>query len=143
VALILRPRSIGLFGLRHLAVMVGIITRLGAVAFCTLIAVIHNLMFLGHFSFAYDASEFTAPPPWGRLVIFVPVIGSAVVTFLVTNFAPEAKGHRVPAVMDAIFDRQGSIRRHWSNRWPRPRGTAPFHPQGAARQHAPGTEPRT
>ena len=67
-------------------------------------------MFLGHFSFAYDANVFTAASPWGWLVIFVPVIGGLVVTFLVTNFAPEAKGHGVPEVMDAIFYRQGIIR---------------------------------
>jgi chloride channel protein, CIC family len=107
---IVRPRSIGLFVLSLLAVVMGITTGLGAVAFRALIAVIHNLMFLGHFSFAYNANEFTGPPPWGWLVIFVPVIGSMVVTFLVTNFAPEARGHGVPEVMDAIFYSQGIIR---------------------------------
>ncbi len=94
VTLMLRPRPIGLFGLSLLVVRVGIVTGLGAVAFCALIAVLHNLMFRGHFSFAYDANEFTARPAWGWLVIFVPVIGGMVVTFLVTNFAPEAKGAR-------------------------------------------------
>ena len=33
-----------------------------------------------------------------------------VVTFLVTNFAPEAKGHGVPEVMDAIYYGGGAIR---------------------------------
>jgi CIC family chloride channel protein len=33
-----------------------------------------------------------------------------IVTFLVSNFAPEAKGHGVPEVMDAIFYRSGLIR---------------------------------
>jgi chloride channel protein, CIC family len=107
---IVRPRSIGLLVLSLLAVLMGITTGLGAVAFRALIAVIHNLMFLGHFSFAYNANEFTGAPPWGWLVIFVPVIGSVVVTFLVTNFAPEAKGHGVAEVMDAIFYNQGVIR---------------------------------
>jgi CIC family chloride channel protein len=88
----------------------GVVTGLGAVAFRVLIAAIHNLMFLGHFSFVYDANLFTAGSPWGWLVIFVPVIGGLVVTFLVTKFAPEAKGHGVPEVMDAIFYRQGIIR---------------------------------
>ena len=27
------------------------------------------------FSFAYDASLFTPPSPWGAFVIFVPVVG--------------------------------------------------------------------
>jgi CIC family chloride channel protein len=38
------------------------------------------------------------------------VAGAVVVTFLVTNFAPEAKGHGVPEVMDAIYYKGGVIR---------------------------------
>jgi CIC family chloride channel protein len=107
---ILRPRRVGLFALSLLAVLMGLVTGIGAVMFRALIALIHNWMFLGKLSFAYDANIFTGPAPWGWLVIFVPVIGSMVVTFLVTNFAPEARGHGVPEVMDAIFYRQGVIR---------------------------------
>ncbi len=107
---IIRPRSIGLFTLSLLAVLMGIVTGLGAVGFRTLIAVIHNLMFLGELSFYYDANVFTPPSPWGAAIILVPVIGGLVVTLLVTKFAPEAKGHGVPEVMDAIFYRQGIIR---------------------------------
>ena len=33
-----------------------------------------------------------------------------IVTFLVSNFAPEAKGHGVPEVMDAIYYKEGKIR---------------------------------
>ena len=33
-----------------------------------------------------------------------------VVTALVTNFAPEARGHGVPEVMDAIYYKEGVIR---------------------------------
>ena len=33
-----------------------------------------------------------------------------VVTFLITNFAPEARGHGVPEVMDAIYYKDGVIR---------------------------------
>ncbi len=43
-------------------------------------------------------------------IILAPVIGGIVVTALVTNFAPEAKGHGVPEVMDAIYYREGIIR---------------------------------
>ena len=42
--------------------------------------------------------------------ILVPVLGAIGVTFLVTNFAPEAKGHGVPEVMDAIYHKGGVIR---------------------------------
>ncbi|MGO9998451.1 MAG: chloride channel protein [Acetobacteraceae bacterium] len=38
------------------------------------------------------------------------MLGAVLVTFLVTNFAPEAKGHGVPEVMDAIYYRGGVIR---------------------------------
>ena len=38
------------------------------------------------------------------------MIGAVVVTFLVTKFAPEARGHGVPEVMDAIFYHEGRIR---------------------------------
>jgi H+/Cl- antiporter ClcA len=58
----------------------------------------------------FTANEFTATTRWGALVILVPVIGAVIVTFLVNNFAPEAKGHGVPEVMDAIYYREGVIR---------------------------------
>ena len=40
----------------------------------------------------------------------MPVIGGLIVTFLVTNFAPEARGHGVPEVLDAIYYKEGIIR---------------------------------
>ena len=43
-------------------------------------------------------------------MILVPVIGAIGVTFIVTKFAPEAKGHGVPEVMDAIYYKRGMIR---------------------------------
>jgi CIC family chloride channel protein len=103
-------RPLNLFTLSLLGIVMGVGTGLGAVGFRALIAVIHNAVFLGHFSFLYDANVFTGTSPWGALIILVPVIGSVMVTFLVTNFAPEAKGHGVPEVMDAIFYQQGVIR---------------------------------
>lgn len=93
-----------------LALTVGIVTGAGAVLFRDLIGFIHNLMFLGRPVVAYDANLFTPPSPWGPLVILVPVLGGLGVTFLVVNFAPEAKGHGVPEVMDAIYYKGGVIR---------------------------------
>ena len=78
--------------------------------FRDLIGLIHNVLFTGHAVVHYDANIFTAPAPWGALVILVPVLGAVGVTFLVTNFAPEAKGHGVPEVMDAIYYKGGVIR---------------------------------
>ena len=93
-----------------LAIVVGIITGFGAVAFRALIGLIHNIAFLGTFSIPYDASVFTPTGPWGAFIILVPVIGGLIVTFLITNFAPEARGHGVPEVMDAIYYKEGVIR---------------------------------
>src|SRR5579862_5711173 len=104
------PQRIGLFRLSLIAVLVGLITGFGAVLFRALIGFIHNVAFLGSFTIAYDASVFTPPSPWGAFVILVPVIGGVFVTFLITNFAPEARGHGVPEVMDAIYYKDGLIR---------------------------------
>ncbi len=106
----LRIRSIGLLGISILALVVGIITGFGAVFFRALIALIHNIAFLGTFSIAFDANKFTPPGPWGAWIILVPVIGGLIVTFLVVNFAPEARGHGVPEVLDAIYYKEGKIR---------------------------------
>jgi CIC family chloride channel protein len=105
-----RPSRLGLVRLSLLAIVVGVITGFGAVIFRGLIGLIHNVAFLGTFSFDYDASVFTPPSPWGAFVIIVPVIGGLIVTFLITNFAPEARGHGVPEVMDAIYYNEGVIR---------------------------------
>ena len=101
---------VGLFRLSLLAIVVGVVTGFGAVGFRALIGLFHNVAFLGLFQFAYDASLFTPPSPWGAFVILVPVAGGVIVTFLITNFAPEARGHGVPEVMDAIYYKDGLIR---------------------------------
>jgi CIC family chloride channel protein len=103
-------RQLPLAHLSLLALCLGVVTGLGAVAFRDLIGLIHNLLFTGRALVHYDANIFTGPAPWGALVILVPVIGAVGVTFLVTNFAPEAKGHGVPEVMDAIYYKGGVIR---------------------------------
>ena len=90
------------FGFALLSVLIGIVAGLGAVVFRGMIALFHNVLFLGKFSIFYDANIHTASSPWGLFVILVPVIGAAAVAFLVKTFAPEAKGHGVPEVMDAI-----------------------------------------
>jgi chloride channel protein, CIC family len=104
------PLRLGLLRLSLLAVVVGVITGFGAVIFRALIGFIHNVAFLGSFSINYDASLFTPSSPWGVFVVLVPVLGGLIVTFLVTNFAPEARGHGVPEVMDAIYYKDGIIR---------------------------------
>ncbi len=104
------PKPIGMPPLLLLALLTGSVAGIGAVIFRGLIGVIHNLLFLGKLSLSYDAQLFTSVDVWGPLVILVPVIGAIGVTWLVTNFAPEAKGHGVPEVMDATYYNRGIIR---------------------------------
>ena len=101
---------LSLAGISLVSLIVGVVTGLGAVAFRDLIGLVHNFAFAGRLSPAYDANVFTTASPWGALVVLVPVAGGILVTFLVTNFAPEAKGHGVPEVMDAVYYRSGVIR---------------------------------
>lgn len=103
-------KSMNLLGLSLLAVLIGVVAGLGAVVFRGLIALFHNILFLGKFSVIYDANSHTPLGPWGPLIILVPVVGAFGVAFLVKNFAPEAKGHGVPEVMDAIYYNNGVIR---------------------------------
>jgi CIC family chloride channel protein len=103
-------RRMPLLPLSLLALVVGLVTGIGAVVFRDLIGLVHNVLFLGKFAFAYNANQFTPADPWGPFVILVPVIGGIGVTWIVSNFAPEAKGHGVPEVMDAIYYNRGVIR---------------------------------
>src|SRR5262249_1840158 len=93
---IARGRPLSPLGLALLAVVIGVVAGLGAVVFRGLIGLIHNLLFLGRLSFVYDANVHTPASPWGPGVVLVPVVGAVGVAFLVTRFAPEAKGHGVP-----------------------------------------------
>jgi CIC family chloride channel protein len=65
------PR-ISLLPLSAIALLVGLITGLGAVVFRDLIGLVHNILFLGKFAVAYNASLFTPADPWGAWVILVP-----------------------------------------------------------------------
>jgi CIC family chloride channel protein len=102
--------TFGPFSFAFLAVLLGIMAGFGAFAFRLLIALIHNLLFLGRLSIHYDASRHTPPGPFGHAIVLVPVLGAVAVVFLVKNFAPEAKGHGVPEVMDAIYYGKSVIR---------------------------------
>ena len=97
-------------GMAAMAVLVGIVARFGAVAFRQLIALFHNLFFFGHLGLAYDTLVHTAASRWGAAIIAVPIVGALLVTFLVNTFAPEAKGHGVPEVIDAVHFKRGVIR---------------------------------
>ncbi len=103
-------RQVNLIVLSLIATVIGTVTGLGAVFLRYLIGFIHNVFFLGVFSADYDANVPTPASPFGFWIILAPVIGGVVVVYLVNRFAPEAKGHGVPEVMDAIYFRNGKIR---------------------------------
>ena len=102
--------AFSLLALCLLSLVVGLVTGFGAIAFRALTALFHNLFFLGQFSFSYDANLFTPESPWGAAIVLAPVIGGLGVVWLVRNFAPEARGHGVPEVMNAIYYAEGRIR---------------------------------
>ncbi|GAH09628.1 unnamed protein product, partial [marine sediment metagenome] len=85
-----------------MAAVVGVATGLAAVFFIRLIAYIQF--------FFYGGGE-KILPELGRLwLILVPVIGGLLVGPVIAIFAPEAKGHGVPEVMQALILRGGRIR---------------------------------
>lgn len=85
-----------------LGIIVGIGGGLSAVAFRWLIRVFHSLFFDGGaVAFAFLGSYYT---------ILLPALGGAIVGPLTTFFAPEARGHGVPEIMQAVAINRGRIR---------------------------------
>lgn len=103
-----RPHS--LVTMCALAVVVGIVAAAGAWIFKKLIAFFHNGLLLQQYSWSYEVTDYVADNPWGWGIIFIPPAAAIVVAFLVKTFAPEAKGHGVPEVMDAIHYNEARMR---------------------------------
>ena len=68
-------RKVSLLTLCGLALVIGVMTGLGAVAFRALIGFVHNAFYNGMLSFIYDANVAEAPSRFGDWVFFSPVIG--------------------------------------------------------------------
>ena len=85
-----------------LAVTVGVIAGLGAVAFRWLIGTFQYLFFDGGSQLLSGLGEY--------YIILVPAAGGLLVGPLIYYFAREAKGHGVPEVMEAVALRGGQIR---------------------------------
>jgi chloride channel protein, CIC family len=105
-----RHKRLGTLALSVLAVILGVVAGIGAFAFRALIGLLHNLAFSRRLGWNYDSNLHTPFGPWGWWVALAPVAGALVVVFLVKNFAPEAKGHGVPEVVDAVYYAKGVIR---------------------------------
>ena len=68
-----------------LALVIGVMTGLGAVAFRALIGFVHNAFYNGKLSFIYDANIAEAPSRFGDWVFFSPVIGGLLVVYIVKH----------------------------------------------------------
>ncbi|MFT5784451.1 MAG: CIC family chloride channel protein, partial [Candidatus Krumholzibacteriia bacterium] len=87
------------------AVLVGLMGGVGAVAFRFLVNFLQSLV-LGS---GEDTVALLAAIPWWQKIL-LPVVGGLVVGPLIHFFAREAKGHGVPEVMDAMIFKKGVIR---------------------------------
>jgi CIC family chloride channel protein len=93
-----------------LALAVGVFGGLGSIVFRGAIAFFQQLFFYGQFGLELAPDIHLAPSPWGWGVIFVPVVGAVIVTWITKTLAPEARGSGVPEVMNAIHYQSGRIR---------------------------------
>lgn len=88
----------------------GIVAGYGAVIFRLMISFFHNILFFAELSFNYNTNKHTTASIWSAGIIVMPAIVSLAVTWLIKKFAPEAKGHGVPEVIDAVYYNNANIR---------------------------------
>lgn len=87
------------------AIIIGVLAGFAAIGIRFMIETISEISFPGEYGLLQNIID----QPW-YIKILVPVIGAAIVGPLIYFFAPEAKGHGVPEVMQAILLRGGKIR---------------------------------
>ena len=87
------------------AIIIGILAGFAAIGIRFLISGISNLSFAGDGTLLQNIID----SPWW-IKILIPIVGGLIVGPLIYFFAPEAKGHGVPEVMQAILLRGGKIR---------------------------------
>ncbi|MCW8850410.1 MAG: chloride channel protein, partial [Melioribacteraceae bacterium] len=87
------------------AIIIGVLVGVAAIGIRALIEAISLISFTGEGSYLENVMN----TPW-YWIILVPAIGGLIVGPLIYFFAPEAKGHGVPEVMQAILLRGGTIR---------------------------------
>ena len=89
-----------------LAIIIGALAGYGAVLFRYAIKLLQGLFYQDQADFLTFAASV---PPF--LKVGIPALGGLIVGLLVTFGAPEAKGHGVPEVMEAVALRNGRIRK--------------------------------
>ena len=87
------------------AILIGVVAGFSAIGIRALIKFFSQLSFSG----PGNLLENIIATPW-YLILIIPVIGGIIVGPLIYYFAPEAKGHGVPEVMQAILLKGGQIR---------------------------------
>lgn len=100
-------RPTGTTALVFLAVLVGLGTGIGAVAFIWLVESARELFF----GYSRELLEQGTPFEWRYYIPLVPLVGGLIVGPIVYLYAREARGHGVPEVMEAVARRGGIIRR--------------------------------
>ncbi len=93
-----------------LAFLVGIFGGFGSIVFKAILAFCQSFSLYGTFSLRMNPNVYLEPSRWGAFIILVPVLASFIVTWVIRTFAPEARGHGVPEVLDAIYYKEGRIR---------------------------------
>ncbi len=83
------------------AIVVGVLSGLGAAAFMYSLAFVHRVFFV----WIPQAVPWLGP----SVLMFLPALGGLLVGPLIARFAPEARGHGVPEVMTAVATRGGRI----------------------------------
>jgi CIC family chloride channel protein len=94
-----------------MAVLTGVITGYGSLAFHHLIGFLENLFLYNRIDFHLVSSLHHTRGAW---IILIPAVAIAVVAFIIEKFATEARGHGVPEVIEAVIRKKGLIRKRVS-----------------------------
>lgn len=89
-----------------LAVAVGLVTGVAGAAFIWLLETANEVFF----GYGRELLSERVPFDWKYWIPLVPLVGGLLVALIITVFAPEARGHGVPEVMEAVARRGGIIR---------------------------------
>ncbi|QQS34942.1 MAG: chloride channel protein [Ignavibacteriales bacterium] len=88
-----------------ISVIIGVLAGFAAVLIRLMIHFVADIAFPGEGNFLQDVTN----SAW-YIILLVPMIGGLIVGPMIHFFAPEAKGHGVPEVMQAILLKGGKIR---------------------------------
>ena len=83
-----------------LAIVIGVVASLAAVALLKLIALFTNLFFFGRFTFAASSP---ANNHLGWFEIFVPVVGALLVGLMARYGSDRIRGHGIPEAIESIL----------------------------------------